>query len=62
MTTNLGNYSASAMAIIKCVQLPGLVDKSDFTCECYPTAFRDEPHQLTTSSTDSTADLVLWTW
>lgn len=46
------------MAIIKCTQLKGLADKSDYTCE-----FRldTDIHLSPNTLSDGTADLVMWT-
>lgn len=46
------------MAIIKCTQLHGLADKSDYTCETLPP--NPDLHLILTSP-DGTADLVMWT-
>ncbi|KAJ5593874.1 uncharacterized protein N7459_000082 [Penicillium hispanicum] len=49
---------ACAMAIIKCTQLKGLADKSDYTCEFrLDTGMQFHPYTLP----DGTADLVMWT-
>ncbi|KAJ5095482.1 hypothetical protein NUU61_004838 [Penicillium alfredii] len=54
---------SAAMAVVKCLQLPGLADQADPTCEILSSSPKDERIIANSVSTnaDHTADLVIWT-
>jgi hypothetical protein len=56
MISLTNTHSASAMAVVKCTQLKGLANKSDYTC-----MFFTQVHLYKLTYLDGTADLVLWT-